>query len=196
MTFQFQCPHCQQILEGDPSQASQACQCPTCQQQFIIPAPAPAAPAPPRAPAPFAAPPAAAPPAPAIHTAGPPTPQAEPSPPQGPASEGFKINRKGESNPFGKKPEVIVYHIPCPKCPDNRLLETPKEMLGQEAICPYCGTQLKLTEKRSIEYKQKKKEELDKKDRKAGKAWLNWAIVFVVLVVIGVAALIFGSSRG
>lgn len=121
---------------------------------------------------------------------------AAPAAPSAPTETGFKVDKKGSHNPFGKQEEITVYHIPCPKCPDNRLLETPREMLGQEAICPYCGTQLKLSEKKSIEYKQQKSEELDRKDRKAGKAWLNWAIVFVVLVVIGLVALIVGSSRG
>jgi hypothetical protein len=47
MAFQFQCPQ-GHLLEGDPSQAGQACTCPMCGVMFIIPqpiaAPAPAAP--------------------------------------------------------------------------------------------------------------------------------------------------------
>src|SRR2546426_1104931 len=46
MSFQFQCPQ-GHLLEGDPSQAGQAVNCPTCGMLFIIPAPlaAPAMPA-------------------------------------------------------------------------------------------------------------------------------------------------------
>src|SRR5678809_655661 len=38
MSFQFQCPQ-GHLLEGDPSQAGQAVNCPTCGMLFLIPAP-------------------------------------------------------------------------------------------------------------------------------------------------------------
>src|SRR5436190_10096813 len=46
MSFQFQCPQ-GHLLEGDPSQAGQTCNCPTCGMLFIIPAPLAAPVAPP-----------------------------------------------------------------------------------------------------------------------------------------------------
>jgi transcription elongation factor Elf1 len=170
MSFQFQCPHCQQILEGDPAQASQMCQCPTCGQQFIIPAPLDPADAGLHAAASSASLPASSPESPA-------------------GGESFPEVIPGvKSNPFAP-PGPKMYHIPCPQCPDQRLLETPAEMLGQDAICPYCGVRLRLRENDSLEYKRQRQEEIERKERKAGRAWLNAAIVFVVLTVIALLGL-------
>ncbi len=177
MPFQFQCPHCRQVLQGDASQASQVCHCPNCGQQFVIPQPVD--------------PSRSAPPTSFDGTAPEP---AHAGANQQVTSEGFPVvSPHVRSNPFASSGPKM-YQIPCPKCPDNRMLETPAEMLGQEAICPHCGHQLRLREVDSIEYKQAQEEERDRKERRAGKAWLNWAIVIVILTIALVIGLIMAAT--
>lgn len=79
-------------------------------------------------------------------------------------------------------------------CPNGHELETPREMLGQDVLCPHCNVQFRLREKDSVEYKRRKAQEIERRDRKAGQMWLNWAIVAAVLVVIGIVGLIVLSS--
>jgi len=141
---------------------------------FAASAPAPYAPpgtfGPPQpAPAPYAAPQFAAP---AFSAAGPAAPAAAP----------VEVTKPAE-------PELL--HIPCP---NGHELDTPREMLNQEVLCPHCGEQFLLREKDSVEYKLKKQQAAEIKDYKRGKAWLNWAIVFAVVVLIGLAVLMFATS--
>lgn len=82
-------------------------------------------------------------------------------------------------------------HIPCP---NGHELDTPRDMLGQEVLCPHCGEQFLLREKDSVEYKQKQQRETEAKERKRGQFWLNWAIAFAVLVLVGLVILIFATS--
>ena len=70
-------------------------------------------------------------------------------------------------------------------------------MLGQDVLCPHCHVQFHLREKDSVEYKQRRREELELKDAKAGNAWLNWSIVIAVLVVLFIVGLIvFDKASG
>jgi DNA-directed RNA polymerase subunit M/transcription elongation factor TFIIS len=180
MSFQFQCPHCNNILQGDPSQAGQQCQCPICSNLFIVPAPvAPAAPAVSTAPQVDAEPPA---------SPQPPTTfpgiQATGAPPAAPADV--------PAAPPTREPELL--HIPCPEC--KEVLETPVEMLDQDVMCPHCQAQFRLRRRDSQEYKRKRKQQQELKERKASRAWFNWAIVAVVLVVMFLLFLIFSSGGG
>ena len=45
MDINFKCPHCEQELTADESGAGSEIQCPSCNQQFVIPATRPAVPA-------------------------------------------------------------------------------------------------------------------------------------------------------
>jgi len=182
MSFQFQCPHCNNILEGDPSQAGQQCQCPICSQLFIVPAPvAPAAPtvAPmPEIPIPRQAAPEPREPFPAIQPSADPSPKSPPAPANAPAVL------------VGQEPELL--HIPCPEC--KKILETPVEMLDQEVLCPHCHAQFRLRRRDSVEFKRKLEQQEALKERKASRFWFNWAIVAVVLVVIFLLFLILSSG--
>jgi hypothetical protein len=183
MAFQFHCPQ-GHPLETDESFAGQPCQCPYCGMTFPIPAPTQA----PRfgAPAfgPVAGPPGSA-PSPYAPPSGAPAPfpgvQATPGPQIGPAPV-----------PFTQKPaEPEILHIACP---NGHELETPRDMLNQDVLCPHCNVQFRLREKDSVEYKRRQQQEVERRDRKAGRMWLNYAIVAAVLVVIGIVGLILMST--
>ncbi len=186
MAFQFQCPHCSNILQGEESQGGTQCQCPICNNAFIIPAPPEAAPAVAQIfPTPNAGPADAPMDAPVV---GPTKPQ--PSVPQ--------INIHGSGPPAPPPPATFeakdpdILHIPCPEC--KEVLETPVEMLDQDVMCPHCQAQFRLRRRDSQEFKRKKQQELEIKESKAGRAWLNWAIVAVVLVFLFFGFLLFASS--
>lgn len=155
-------------------------------------APAPYAPAgafgPPQpAPAPFAAPQFPA-PQPAFPQVG---PQVGPSIATGPSVAVGPAASVAAPVDVTKPAEPVILHIPCP---NGHELDTPREMLNSEVLCPHCGEQFLLREKDSVEYKRKKQQEAEIKEYKSGKAWLNWAIVFAVLVVIGLVVLILATS--
>jgi uncharacterized Zn-finger protein len=185
MSFQFQCPHCDTILQSEPDQAGEQCQCPICSKLFIVPAPvAPAAEAAPIvSPSPVgeSEPPAAAhPPAPfpGIRTDGKRSPASSPPPPDVTGALA------------GQDPNIL--HIPCPEC--KEVLETPVEMLDQEVMCPYCQAQFRLRRRDSQEYKRKMQLQQELKEHKAGRAWFNWAIVAAVLVLMFLLFLILSSG--
>lgn len=181
MAFQFLCPQ-GHLLQGDESLVGQQCQCPYCGSLFLVPQPVP--PAAPQE-APYQ------------------PPVWEPSPGVGPAStapEGFPGVRTvpdftgatGTVEPVdplalpGGAKQFVVHIL----CPSGHQLETPREMLGQDAMCPYCQVQFRLRYENSLEYRQERAEALERQERKAAKLWLNWAIGIAVVVVLGVITLI------
>jgi hypothetical protein len=172
MPFQFYCPQ-GHLLEGHESQMGQQSQCPLCGMVFLIPMiPQPGAPmqeAPPSNPDPvaFAPPPAQAP---APPPAAPPPP-VEPAPP--PKPEPAVV----------QEPRVV--RIPCPK---GHVLETPSDMFGQQALCPYCNTQFELRYEDSIEYAEQLVEAKHLREEQINQLWVKWSIraaVFVVLMLVG-----------
>lgn len=186
MSFQFQCPQ-GHLLEGDPSQAGQAVNCPTCGMLFVIPAP-------------LAAP---------VEQAsafgpsfGPPGEQAASrfAHLQG-AIDAPAATTEEASAPVMEAPEPPaepeLLHIPCP---NGHELETPLDMLEQEVLCPQCNAQFRLRKKDSVEYKRKKEEADRIKEIKSGNFWLNMAIVAAVLVgllVLGLVAMtVMGGTKG
>ncbi|MDZ7615821.1 MAG: hypothetical protein U1E05_02390 [Patescibacteria group bacterium] len=76
-----------------------------------------------------------------------------------------------------------ILHIPCPK---GHVLETPEEMIGQDALCPFCNLQFRLRYDESIEYKREQEEEAERRQIRAERAWLNWSIAAAVAVVLSV----------
>jgi len=107
---------------------------------------------------------------------------AEPTVPSEPAPPAFTA-------PVVQEPDLL--HIPCPK---GHELEVPRDMLGQEVLCPHCGSQFLLKERDSIEAKRRHEEEQTRRDIRVGNAWLNWAIIIAVLVVLGLIILIASGS--
>ena len=65
----------------------------------------------------------------------------------------------------------------------GHLLDTSRDMLGQEVMCPHCDAQYSLREKDSEEYQHRRAQQLGARERKIGKLWLNFAIITGVLVL-------------
>jgi hypothetical protein len=180
--FQFQCPN-GDLLQADESQVGQTCACPLCHIHFVVPAPLPVAHASDSAiPVTQAvAPEDAAPDFPFTDDGSAAQPDPEPA-----AAAAGPIPGAGD-----REPELL--HIPCP---NGHVLETPAEMLDQEALCPHCRTQFRLLRKDSVEYRRQKQLELERRERRRSEAWLGIAITVVVVVVIAVLILIAGSRGG
>jgi hypothetical protein len=199
MNFQFKCPQ-GHLLEGDSSTAGQQCHCPTCGMLFIIPEPLPADTG--------SQPPGS------FHSLSPPPDQSAPPHPGDPSSRfesAPSFAPAGEFTPAGPfTPETNADAQPSPAfgaatggedeellhipCPNGHELETPREMLGQDVLCPYCQAQFRLREKDSVEHKRRRAEEQARRERRQSRAWFNWSIVALVLVVLGILFLIFSTS--
>ena len=180
MSFQFQCPQ-GHLLEGDPSQAGQAVNCPSCGMLFIIPAPLAPAVGPEMAP---------------VFGSYGHQPQSRFAHLQV-AGEGPAATTEVESAPVMEEPapppEPELLHIPCP---NGHELETPVDMLEQEVLCPQCNAQFRLRKQDSVEFKRKQEEQERIKEIKTGNFWLNMAVVAVVLVGLLILGLIILSTFG
>jgi len=211
MPFQFYCPH-GHLLQGEETQIGQPCMCPYCQTEFMIPAPA-------GGPANPAATPVIPPEEPYYGQEGSYEEEYEEEPPvetredRAGASEFFGFGSKeqggeeqdvanagrvGDRVPDVEAPQNIferkrekatpgIFHIPCP---NGHILETPEEMLNQEAICPECEREFVLRWEKSIEGMREQATKQERHDRKIGNAWMNWAIAAAVIVVFGVLVMI------
>ena len=170
MAFQFQCPQ-GHLLEGDPSQAGQQCQCPECGTLFIIPEPVTAQPEPEPEPA----------------LPGPPGP-----PDFARVAQGGNGGTGGAFDPFGQSPGGIrTLHIPCP---NGHELETPPDMLNEDVMCPHCGVQFTLRERDSIEFKRTQREKREREEHETGQKWFTWAIVIAVVIAVGLITMIAVSA--
>jgi hypothetical protein len=179
--FQFQCPN-GDLLQADESQVGQTCACPLCHVHFLVPGP-------------LAVP----------HASDSAFPVTEPAAPEDAAPD-FPFTddelTQPDSEPAAAQAEAIpvvgerepeLLHI---SCPNGHVLETPAEMLDQEALCPHCRTQFRLLRKDSVEYRRQKQLELQRRERRRSEAWLGIAITVVVVVAIAVLILIAGSRGG
>lgn len=86
--------------------------------------------------------------------------------------------------------ELPIVHLVCP---NGHQLETPREMLGQEALCPFCRVQFRLRLEDSIEYRAEKAEDQQRRERRTGQLWLRFAIGAAVVVVLGIILLVILS---
>lgn len=188
MAFQFLCPQ-GHMLQGEPSQTGQKCKCPYCQTEFIVPQ------------APGGPPPAPA----SLDSAEPiyeepglefdddlPT-EWQPGPSVGESIAG--VDQVVAENPFETTSagEQSTLHVPCPK---GHVLETPRDMLGQWAQCPFCQEEFQLRFENSLECRKEKADLQERKEQKIGKAWMNWAIAVAVVVVFGVIIMVAVVSSG
>jgi len=85
-----------------------------------------------------------------------------------------------------------VVHILCPA---RHCLETPREMLGQEALCPFCHRQFRLRFQDSLEYRQQVLEERTRREEKTGQLWLYWSVGVGVAVVVLVVILMVAAAQ-
>ena len=96
-----------------------------------------------------------------------------------------------ESFELKKAADLELVHIPCPS---GHELETPREMLGQEALCPFCNKQFRLRLEKSSEYLREKTEQERREDLKLGRVWFKASIVLAVLVVVVLSVLFVLSA--
>src|SRR5664280_2174339 len=134
MPFQFYCP-VGHLLLGEESRAGQVCACPCCDAAFVMPQASPPA----EPPSPWASGESAS--VPGFPGAAP--PPIQPMPPELPTIQ------------LEQEPPV---HIPCPS---GHQLETPRDMLGQDALCPFCQVRFHLRWEDSIEYREERERRED-----------------------------------
>ncbi len=186
MAFQFLCPQ-GHLLQGEASQTGQKCKCPYCQSEFLVPAPAQAP----------EGDPGAGSSGPAVDEApvfGRTTPSPDGDNPPG-VFPGIRVGPAGGATPIDSAPQFggasaegqSLLHIPCP---NGHILETPREMLGQDAMCPFCQAQFRLRFEDSQERRREKSDQRARREQKLGTAWMNWAIAAAVVVVLGIVVLI------
>lgn len=203
MIFQFFCPQ-GHLLEADESQVGQQCMCPYCRGAFLVPAPARATPIdppdglqpPPREPPVFQSVSAGRPlKEPPLHAnendpsgrseAAFPGIQTEPEPAKGKAT--------GQAPPaIAQETFPPLVHI---LCPSGHELETPREMLGQDALCPHCQAQFLLRYEDSLEHRQQQADQRRQRDEAIARAWMKWSILAAVVVVVGAIVMIVMAAR-
>lgn len=179
---------------GDEAHQGQPSQCPHCGAQFMIPIVQPqpgTTPAPQYPPsqgypgmAPLGSPPAQQPfpsPGPAIADVAGSAAFADVAAGGAPPAPAVQEAPKPEPQ---KPPEPVIYRIHCPQ---NHVLETPSDMLGQQALCPYCNTQFELRYEDSEEYQAELAEKKKLREQELNKQWVTWSI----RAAIGVGVMIF-----
>ena len=75
-------------------------------------------------------------------------------------------------------------------CPSGHELETPREMLGQDALCPFCQVQFPLRYEDSVEYREQQAKTRALRNQQLSQLWLRWSIVAAVLVFLGLMGMI------
>src|SRR6185295_16379274 len=199
MPFQFYCPQ-GHLLEGHESQMGQQSQCPMCGSVFMIPMMQPQ-PQQPYAPAPQYGQPGAFGGAPQFGQApqqygqapqqfgqmpGGPAPFPQMEQPPAPAPEPPPPEPQPEPEPE-KPPEQRVVRIPCP---NGHELETPSDMFGQQALCPYCNTQFELRFEDSLEYKAELAEAKRQKEERFNQLLIKTAIRFAIFVGVMIVGMV------
>jgi len=209
MAFQFLCPQ-RHLLQADESEVGQQMQCPYCGVVFLVPQPLSNAVPDPSPPAPVSpeagpqAPPVQSPAQPPFYpppdaegaTFQPPAAGAEPEP-QAPGFPGIQTEPRVGQAPAAAAGEPSEFELPTAAdlpivhvvCPNGHSLETPQEMLGQEALCPFCQAQFRLRLEDSVEYREEKAKERALQEIRAGQLWLRWAITAAVVVGFGLIVL-------
>ncbi len=88
-------------------------------------------------------------------------------------------------------PEPRIFRI---LCPNGHELQTPEDMLGTQAMCPYCNAQMDLKYEDSVEFKQIQEREQRIKDEQTSRFWMKasiWGAVIVGLLFIGMIVMMF-----
>ncbi len=109
------------------------------------------------------------------------------------AIDDFRVNTEEESYSETETPDFDSnnanqdeLHIACPK---GHVLAVTRDLLHEEAICPYCNESFELLERNSVEAKTKRAEQAERKAEKTERAFLYWGIAVAVLVVVGIIVL-------
>jgi len=188
MAFQFLCPQ-GHLLQGEEALSGQQCQCPYCNTLFVVPAPLQSG----GDPGPAAQNPNYDGVATTLET-GPAPAESEVAvwsgPKFGPGASAQSATGVDVSQLPGAGDSSVVHIL----CPSGHSLETPRDMLGQEAMCPFCQAQFRLRLQDSVEYKRQRAEEEERRERQLGQTWLRWSIAVAVAVVAAVVMLIMVAA--
>jgi hypothetical protein len=87
--------------------------------------------------------------------------------------------------------EQPIVHVVCPA---GHPLETPREILGQQALCPFCQAQFQLRLEDSVEYREEMARVKRQKKARLARRWVRVAIIAAVALVLGVIGLILLSA--
>jgi hypothetical protein len=88
-------------------------------------------------------------------------------------------------------PEPRIFRILCPK---GHELQTPEDMLGTQALCPYCNTQMELRYEDSVEYKKQQELEQRIRDEQTARFWMKmaiWGSILVGAIFVGLICWMF-----
>ncbi|MBI1902882.1 MAG: hypothetical protein HYS13_17430 [Planctomycetia bacterium] len=86
-----------------------------------------------------------------------------------------------------------IIHIRCPK---GHELETPMDMVGEDAMCPHCQAQFRLRYEDSKEHREERRKERERREERWGKKALTWSIVLASLVLVFLLGLIILGYYG
>jgi hypothetical protein len=188
MAFQFYCPQ-RHLLEATEAQTGQQSQCPICGTAFMIPAP-PVSPV--VTPPSRHGPPPLQPPTPSDVFRDLPAPglsTAEVDPIAAMRSAVERVGPTPAAAPAAAEPREELVHL---FCPNGHELETPTDMLGQDALCPHCRAQFRLRMRDTREFKAEQLRNEQDFNRKA----LRWAIGTAVVVGLGLLAMALYTVLG
>jgi len=71
-------------------------------------------------------------------------------------------------------------------CPNGHILHATRDMLDEEAICPFCEEQFELKERNSLAAVEKRELLSEKRQEKQERVFLYWGIGIMVIGVLGV----------
>ena len=71
-------------------------------------------------------------------------------------------------------------------CPNGHILHATRDMLDEEAICPFCEEQFELKERNSLEAVEKREILAEKRQEKQERVFLYWGIGIMVIGILGV----------
>jgi choline-glycine betaine transporter len=85
-----------------------------------------------------------------------------------------------------------LVHVPCPT---GHVLETPCEMLGEKALCPFCHAQFDLQLEDSLEYKTQMAEQQERREQKSRQIWFYGVIIATAAIVLMLILLILKNVK-
>ena len=71
-------------------------------------------------------------------------------------------------------------------CPNGHILHATRDMLDEEAICPFCEEQFELKERNSLEAIEKREVLSEKRQEKQERIFLYWGIGIMVIGIVSV----------
>jgi hypothetical protein len=88
--------------------------------------------------------------------------------------------------------QLPLVHVPCPA---GHVLETPCEMLGEKALCPFCHAQFDLQLEDSLEYKTQMAEQQERREQKSRQIWFYGVIIATAAIVLMLILLILKNVK-